>query len=387
MSLLTINAGSSSLKVALYDDEAAVRKAAIAVEQIGGPKALLRIGHSNRSTTRNVELHDHAAAINEVFNGLPELLDPTIRAIGHRLVHGGPDHQDPERITPSLLHALKKLEEIDRTHTPQALAIIEAVTRRFPGVPQFACFDTAFHRSMPDVAQRYPLPRWTLDAGVRRYGFHGLSCESIIAQLEKISANASRVLIAHLGNGASVTAVRDAVSVDTTMGFSPTGGLMMGTRCGDLDPTVVTFLMQLRSMRSDAVEKLVNENAGLLAASELSPNMHDLLKVADSNSQAAQAIELYCYIARKHFAALAAVLGGLDTIVFTGGIGENAVAVREKICSGLQHLGVQLDDQRNRAHESVISSESSGVIVRVIRTDEDSVIAKHLLRLLGERRK
>jgi acetate kinase len=171
------------------------------------------------------------------------------------------------------------------------------------------------------------------------------------------------------------------------MGFSPTGGLMMGTRCGDLDPTVVTFLMQLRSMTCDAVEKLLNENAGLLAASELSPSMHDLLKVAESNSQAAQAIELYCYIARKHFAALAAVLGGLDTIVFTGGIGENAAAVREKICSGLQHLGVQLDDERNRVHEPVISSKSSHVVVRVIHTDEDLVIAKHVLRLLGERRK
>ena len=245
MSLLTINAGSSSLKVALYDDEAASRTAAIAVEQIGGPETLVRIADSNRSTTRNVELHDHAAAVDEVFNRLPELFASTIRAIGHRLVHGGPDHHDPEPITPTLLDALRKLEQIDRTHTPQALGIIEAVTRRFPGVPQFACYDTAFHRSMPDVAQRYPLPRWTLNAGVRRYGFHGLSCESIIAQLEKISATASRVLIAHLGNGASVTAVRDAVSVDTTMGFSPTGGLMMGTRCGDLDPTVVTFLMQL----------------------------------------------------------------------------------------------------------------------------------------------
>jgi hypothetical protein len=239
--------------------------------------------------------------------------------------------------------------------------VVEAVARRFPNVPQFACFDTAFHRSMPAVAQRYPLPFWTAEAGVRRYGFHGLSSESIVSQLKQIDARGAtgRVLIAHLGNGASVTAVRDGLSVDTSMGFSPTGGLMMGTRCGDLDPTVVTFLTRTHAMTPDAVEKLMNEESGLLGVSGQSQDMRDLLERAASESQASEAIELYCYTARKHIGALAAVLDGVDTIVFTGGVGEHAALIREKICSGLEYLGVQFDRNRNAANEAVIRKRQS----------------------------
>jgi acetate kinase len=237
---------------------------------------------------------------------------------------------------------------------------------------------------MPAVAQRYALPRWTLEAGVRRYGFHGLSCEFVLGALERLDPGAinDRLLIAHLGNGASVTAVVRGVSVDTTMGFSPTGGLMMGTRCGDLDPTVLTYLAEARHTDVDALQRLVNNESGLLGVSELSADMRDLLAQPDSPA-AAEAIELFCYTARKHIGALAAVLDGVDTLVFTGGIGEHAPTVRDRICHGLRHLGISLDATRNAANQDVISTAGSGVTVRVIETDEDLVIARHVRRMIG----
>lgn len=382
MSLLTINAGSSSLKLALYEREGFNRLAAVSVERIGSNATRLVIGRAERK----IEAKDHASAFDQVCRHLPELFASGLDVIGHRIVHGGADHADPEAITPRLLNELRELGRLDPTHMPQSLSVIDLLMRRFPHVPQFACFDTTFHRSMPDVAKLYALPRWTSEAGVRRYGFHGLSCESIISQLKQIDARQARgrLLVAHLGNGASVTAVCNGVSVDTSMGFSPTGGLMMGTRSGDLDPTVVTFLARTREMTPDAVEKLLNEQSGLLGVSGHSADMRDLLERATSDSQASEAIELYCYTARKHIGALAAVLGGVDTIVFTGGVGQHAPAIREKICGGLDYLGVQFDFKRNAANEAVISAEGSRVVVRVIATDEDLVIARHVAALLAK---
>ena len=382
MSLLTINAGSSSLKLALYETEGFNRQAAVSVERIGSNETRLVLGGAERK----IEAKGHASAFDQVCRHLPELFASGLDAIGHRIVHGGADHAEPEVITPRLLNELHGLARLDPTHMPQSLSVIDLLMRRFPHVPQFACFDTTFHRSMPDVAKRYPLPRWTSEAGVGRYGFHGLSCESIISQLKQIDARraSGRLLVAHLGNGASVTAVRDGVSVETSMGFSPTGGLMMGTRSGDLDPTVVTFLARTREMTPDAVEKLVNEQSELLGVSGHSADMRDLLERAASDSQASEAIELYCYTARKHFGALAAVLGGIETIVFTGGIGEHAAPIREKICDGLEYLGVQFHRKRNGANEAVISADDSLVAVRVMATDEDLVIARHVVALLRE---
>jgi len=385
MWLLTINAGSSSLKLTLYEEEELTRQTAFLVERIGSTGTRLLITGSGGTTERRVEAKDHVGAIGEMFHHLPELFASGLRAVGHRIVHGGLNHAKPERLTVPLLNELRQFEHLDPTHMPQSLSLVDLLIRRFPNVPQFACFDTAFHRSMPDVAQRYPLPRWTSEAGVRRYGFHGLSCESIITQLEQINpqAVAGRMLIAHPGNGASITAARDGRSVDSSMGFSPTGGMMMGTRSGDLDPTVITYLARARAMTTDALEQLVNEESGLLGVSSASEDMRDLLDRATSNREAADAIELYCYVAWKHFGALAAVLGGVDTIVFTGGIGEHAAPIREKICSGLEYLGVQLDHKSNAAHEAVVSADSSRVVVRVIATDEDLVIAKHLASVLS----
>lgn len=387
MLLLTVNAGSSSLKLALYEEAGLFRKAALVVDRIGSTGTRLLITGSGGTTLHNVEAENHAAVLDQVFQHLPEISTSGLRAVGHRIVHGGRHHAKPEPIAALLLNELRQLEHLDPTHMRQSLLVVDSLSRRFPDVPQFACFDTAFHRAMPNVAQSYPLPRWTAEASVRRYGFHGLSCESIISQLEQIDAQAvaGRVLIAHLGNGASVTAVRGGVSIDTSMGFSPTGGMMMGTRSGDLDPTVITYLAKARGMTTDALEQMVNKESGLLGVSGYSQDMRDLLERATSNSQAAEAIELYCYTAQKHFGALAAVLGGVDTIVFTGGIGEHAAGIREKICSGLKYLGVQLDCKRNTANEGVISTNSSRVVVRVIATDEDLMIAKHLVQILGGR--
>jgi acetate kinase len=381
MSLLTINAGSSSLKLALYETEGLNRRAAVSVERIGSNGTRLLLGGAEHK----IEANDHASALNNVLRDLPELFASGLDAIGHRIVHGGADHAEPEAVTSRFSNELRELACLDPTHMPQSVSLIDLLIRRFPNVPQFACFDTAFHRSMPDVAQHYPLPPWTAEAGVRRYGFHGLSCESIVSQLKQLDARAvsGPMLIAHLGSGASVTAVQDGLSVDTSMGFSPTGGLMMGTRSGDLDPTVVTYLARVRAMGTGALERMVNEESGLLGVSGKSQDMRDLVACAESNSQAAEAIELYCYVARKQFGALAAVLGGVITIVFTGGIGEYAAHVREKICSGLEYLGVRLDRNRNAAHEPVISAHGSAVTVRVMATDEDLAIAKHVVRLLG----
>jgi acetate kinase len=308
----------------------------------------------------------------------------SVKAVGHRVVHGGVTHVAPERITDALLSDLRTLMPIDPDHMPQALEAIEAITERYPNVPQVACFDTAFHRTMPMLAQRYALPRWTVDAGVRRYGFHGLSCEFIVSRLTELETATlgGRTLIAHLGNGASITAVERGVSVETTMGFSPTGGVMMGTRSGDLDPAVLTYLGRTAHRDLDSLDHLTNHESGLLGVSGLSSDVRVLLN-ASASASAKEAIDLFCYTARKYMGALAAVLDGVDTVVFTGGIGEHAAVIRDGICRGLGHLGIRLDPERNASSADVISASGNTVTVRVIATDEELVIAKHVRHLLG----
>jgi acetate kinase len=307
----------------------------------------------------------------------------SVEAVGHRVVHGGVNHVTPERINDALLSDLRTLARVDPEHMPQALEAVAAMTEHYPDVPQVACFDTAFHRTMPTVAQRYALPQWTVDAGVRRYGFHGLSCEFIVSKLAEFepATLGGRSLIAHLGNGASITAVQRGVSVETTMGFSPTGGLIMGTRSGDLDPTVLTFLGRTAHKDLDALDRLTNHESGLLGVSGLSSDVRVLLD-ASTSASARDAIDLFCYTARKYMGALAAVLDGVDTVVFTGGIGEHAPIIRDGICRGLQHLGIRLDPERNASNVGVISAAESAAIVRVIATDEEFVIAKHVQQLL-----
>ena len=301
-------------------------------------------------------------------------------AVGHRVVHGGPDHTAPERVDALLLAALRRLVAFAPLHLPSAIQGIEAVAARFPGLPQVACFDTAFHRRMPEVAQRFPLPHDLWHEGIRRYGFHGLSYEYIVATLG--AAAQGRLVIAHLGNGASLAAVHHGQPLDTTMGFTPTGGVMMGTRSGDLDPGVLVHLMHAKGYDVRQIEHLVNHQAGLLGVSGISPDMKTLLEQREREPHAAQAIELFCYQLRKHIGALTAVLGGLDILVFTGGIGERAAPVRWEVCRGLAHLGVDLDPQRNAVHADVISAPGSACMVRVIPTNEDLMIVRHTRTLL-----
>jgi acetate kinase len=263
---------------------------------------------------------------------------------------------------------------------PSEIMCIEAVSAHFPDLPQVACFDTSFHRRMPELAQRFPLPRYLWNEGVRRYGFHGISYEYILDTLGNISGG--RIIIAHLGNGASMVAVRDGQPLDTTMGFSPTGGFMMSTRSGDLDPGILLYLLDEKGYDCRKIEDLVNYKSGLFGVSETSPDMKTLLNERQNNPKASQAVDMFCYQLRKYIGALAAVLGGIDTLVFTGGIGEKAAPVRWSVCSGLEHLGIYLDAKQNEINADTISKPESPCTVRVIPTNEDLVIARHTYKMV-----
>jgi acetate kinase len=299
-------------------------------------------------------------------------------AVGHRIVHGGPEHLQPERIDDMLIAALRQAIPFAPLHLPGELALIEEVSKQNPNLPQVACFDTAFHARMPEIARRLALPSFLQQAGVRRYGFHGLSYESIVRALgPRVSG---RVIVAHLGNGASMVALADGEPRDTTMSFTPCGGLVMGTRPGDLDPGVVVYLARTRGMEASAIEDLLNRQSGLLAISETTSDMQALLAARSSDARAELAVAVFCYNARKWIGALTAVLGGLDSLVFTGGIGEHAAPVREEICRELSFLGIQLDAGRNARSEPDISTNGSRVPVRVIPTDEEGIVARHTAR-------
>jgi acetate kinase len=389
--LLTVNTGSSSLKAALYRVGATETRLLTAqAERIGLPGSRLRLEDSRGDNLDEQQdaLPDHSAALRTLLDRLRiRGWDRDLAAVGHRVVHGGDHYSEPRLIDAKLTETLQRLAQIDPEHMPQALATIEATVRTYPTVPQVACFDTAFHRSMPRVARLYALPRRFAEAGVLRYGFHGLSCEYVMEKLRAADpAEADgRVIIAHLGNGASLTAVRGGVGLDTTMGFTPTGGLVMGTRSGDLDPGVLIHLLRSQESGSDVLVDLVNREAGLLGVSGTSADMRDLLAREEDDPHAAEAIDLFCYQAKKFLGALAAALGGLDTLVFAGGIGEHSAPVRWRICEGLAFLGIRLDQDRNAAHAPVISREDGAVTVRVVRTDENLMIARHTHRLTTQK--
>ncbi len=388
--VLTINPGSSSLKAGLYRIGMGEHLVVAArAERIGIPGSRLMVTDASGATLldRREDVPDHAAALRALFAWLRDWRDARpFAAVGHRIVHGGMRYREPQRITPEMVAALRELTQIDPDHLPQTLGIIEAVGRAYPDVPQIACFDTAFHRDMPPVARHYALPPAYAALGIVRYGFHGLSYEYIMDTLRGIDPATAdgRVIIAHLGNGASMAAVRGGIGVDTTMGFSPTGGLVMGTRTGDLDPSVPLYLVQSCGMLPADVTMLVNRQAGMLGVSGTSGDMRDLLEKEADDPRAAEAVALFCYTARKFVGALAAALGGLETLIFTGGIGERAAPVRERICADLAFLGVAIDPAHNAAHAPVISRDGAGVTVRVIPTDEDLMIARHTDRLIAE---
>jgi acetate kinase len=389
--ILTMNRGSATLKSTLY--EVGTRNEVvltISVAYSGRASARLKIADANGATLldSSVKGTDSNAALERMLAWLDkrEYL-AGLKAAGHRLVHGGARYTEPQRITPKFLTALKKLVPLDPDHLPAAIRGIQFVAKKFPKVAQVACFDTAFHSSLPTVAKMYALPRRFYDDGVRRYGFHGLSFEYIVDELRKLDVKlaAGRVIVAHLGSGASMVALRDGKSVDTSMGFMPLEGLVMSARSGDVDPGLLLYLFAEKKMSAKAAGALLNKQSGLLGVSGTTGDMRELQEKSKQDPHAAEAIDLFCYRAKKYIGAYAAALGGLDALVFTGGIGEHAPAIRERICSGLDFLGIHLDTARNATNAPVISASDSRVNVRVIQTNEDLMIVQHVITVLGER--
>jgi acetate kinase len=385
--VLTINGGSSSLKAAVYRMGASEdRLISLTATRIGLPQGRVRIEDELGALVldREERLPHHEAAFRTLLGWLASH-EATLRpdVAGHRVVHGGTRFRQPTPVTAELLAALETLRPLDPDHLPQAIGGIRAVAQSYPDIPQVACFDTGFHDDLPPVARSFALPRSVTEEGVLRYGFHGLSYEYVMAALRsEIGAAAEgRVVIAHLGSGASMAAIRHGRSVDTTMGFTPAGGLVMGTRSGDLDPGVLLYLMRERRLSADQLDDLINRQSGLAGVSGISGDMQDLLDREAGDPRAAEAVALFCYQAKKYLAACAAVLGGLDQLVFTAGIGEHAAPVRERICADLGFLGIELDALRNARHDPVISSEHSRVAVRIIRTNEELMVARHARRL------
>jgi acetate kinase len=388
--ILTINGGSSSIKFALFEAGDSPRQIlAGAVEQIGLPRATLRVKgiDPQDNFSRPVAAPDHTVAVGILMDWIEERIGrDALTAVGHRVVHGGTKYSKPQQITAEMVEELHQLSPFDPEHLPEEILLTEAFHRRFPDLPQVACFDTAFHHDMPRVAQLLPIPRRYEAQGVRRYGFHGLSYEFLMGELVRLAGTETangRVILAHLGNGASLAAVRHGKSVDTSMSFTPTAGVPMSTRSGDLDPGLVWYLSRTEKISAKQFNEMVNFQSGLLGVSETSPDMRDLLEHEVQDERAADAVALFCYQIKKWIGAFAAALGGLDTLVFAGGIGENAPTVRARVCNGLEFLGIELEEKPNAANEGVISATASRVVVRVIRTDEERMIAETVCRVLG----
>jgi len=364
--ILCLNAGSSSLKFSLY------RMAEDKEERLTG---------GTMRADAAAESGEHRETVRRVFGELEASGWPAPSAVGHRLVHGGPTYATPQRIDERLIAVLRQTLPLAPLHLRPEIDVIDAVTEHYRDLPQVACFDTAFHRRMPELAQRFPLPRALWTDELRRYGFHGLSYEYIVSVLG--ADDLTRTIIAHLGNGASLVALRDGRPVDTTMGLTPLGGVMMGTRPGDLDPGVLVYLMREKGYDADRLERLLNEESGLRGVSTTTADMKTLLAQRERDPRAADAVAMFCASVTKAIGALAAVLGGVRTLVFTGGIGERAAPVRAEICQGLPHLGVQLDAGRNTEDAGIISGPSSACTVRVVPTNEDLVIARHACAVLA----
>ena len=382
--ILTINGGSSSIKFALSPPgEPLTRGLYGKIDRIGLSGTSLTFDDSakNRQDTRKLSSPDHKSAASLLIDWLEEQKHfESVRAVGHRAVHGM-QHTAPELVTQQLLDELHRISACDSDHLPREIELIEAFRQRHPKLPQVACFDTAFHRTMPRVAKLLPIPRRYDAEGVQRYGFHGLSYAYLIEELARLgdpAATSGRVV---LGNGASMAAVGDGKSIDTSMSFTPTSGLVMSTRSGDLDPSLAPYLARTEQMTTRHFYEMVNHKSGLLGVSQISSDMRDLLAQEADDISASEAVSLFCYQAKKWIGCFAA-LGGLDTLVFAGGIGENAPRVRARICDGLGFLGIEIDEKRNAANDAVISTDASRATVRVIRTDKDLMTARSVSRIL-----
>ena len=386
--VLTINAGSSSIRFAVYEAGETPRprlEGKLDRIGIGGTNLIVKEPTPKPRVPRRLATADHREVVGFLLDWLEgQRVFASIKAVGHRVVHGM-KHSEPERVTPKLLAELRRITPYDPDHLPRELGLIEAIRTRHPKLRQVACFDTAFHRTMPRVATLLPIPRRYAKGGVQRYGFHGLSYTYLMEELGRIdpAAAKTRVILAHLGNGASLAAVQNGKSIDTSMGFTPTAGVVMSTRTGDLDPGLVYYLARTEGMTPAQFQQMVNHESGLLGVSGTSSDLRDLLAWEARDIRAAEAVALFCYQVKKWIGAFAAALGGLDTLVFAGGIGENAPLIRERICHGLSFLGVELSEKRNAKNAPLISLDAGRVKVRVIPTDEELMIARSVIRVVN----
>jgi acetate kinase len=386
--VLAMNGGSSSIKFALYRmGDPPKRRLHGKVDRIGLRGTTLTFDDPvhNRQDSRGIGDFDHRSAATFLIDWLDKQIGlASIGAVGHRVVNGGPHYNDPQRVTPELLDELRRISAYGSGHLPSEIEVIDLFLERVPGLPQVACFDTAFHRDMPRVAKILAIPRRFQTQGIERYGFHGLSYSFLMEELARAAgaeAALGRVILAHLGNGASLAAVHGGKGIDTSMGFTPAAGVPMSTRSGDLDPGLVWYLAQTEHMTAEQFHHMVNRQSGLLGVSDTSSDLRDLLGGEADDVRAAEAVALFCYQVTKCVGAFAAALGGLDTLVFAGGIGENAPVIRARICAGLGFLGIQLDPMRNESSQPVISADAGRVDVRVIGTNEEVMIAKAVGRI------
>ncbi|TFE66075.1 acetate kinase [Methylacidiphilum sp. Yel] len=385
--ILTVNSGSTSIKISIFDSETESLVLHGTIERIGITNSLFQFKNREGEIIAEelLQLKDHDEAIAKLFSFLKKhRLESSLLAVGHRIVHGGQLFQEPRLVTSEMLENLKELIPLAPDHLPSQILAIESFRKHIPQTKNICCFDTAFHKTIPHYARHYALPKSLRNMGIIRYGFHGLSCEYVMEELQEKEKEKAlgKIIIAHLGGGASLTAVYNGQSIDTTMGFSPLSGLIMGTRCGDLDPGAVLYLIKEKGFRATELYDLLNKQSGLLGLSGKSPNMKDLLE--DSTKEAKEAVNTFVYQAKKFLGAFITILNGLDILVFTGGIGENSAQIREKICKNLDFWAIQLDPLKNQAHNEIISTEKSSTKIRIVKTNEELIIARRTLQLLRQ---
>lgn len=388
--ILTVNAGSSSIKFDIFYSGDSLQKAfAASIDNIGQQISYFSTEDfiSSDHYTHEISAPDHAKAAEALIDWLhQQLAGATITAVGHRIVHGGPKYHQPTAVSDQLLTDLRELTPFDPEHMPTEIQLIELMQRSFPGIPQVVCFDTAFHHGLPTVSRLLPIPRHYESQGIRRYGFHGLSYTYLMKELRR-TAGADvadkHTVLAHLGSGVSLAAVQGGLSIDTTMALTPAAGVPMSSRSGDLDPGLALYLAKSEGLGPEQFNAMVNFRSGLLGISEISADMKQLLEREEQDSRAKEAVDIFCYQVKKSIGGLAAGLGGLDTLVFSGGMGEKAPKIRTRICDGLEFLGIKLEPERNSRNDAVISADDSRVTVRVIHTDEASTIAEGVLEIVS----
>lgn len=387
MYFLTINAGSSSIKFCLYETEKLTQDYSGTIAGIGFESATFTAtDQGGDKTEQTLTLADHNAAVGVLQDWIGQhVAAEAIAAIGHRVVHGGPMYKESVVIDDDVVAGLRSIVPLDPEHLPVQIELIEQLRHEFSSKPQIACFDTAFFHDLPLLAQLLPLPRHLAAEGIRRYGFHGLSYSYLLQQFEEIAGHDAahgKVIFAHLGNGASLAALKDGKPVDTSMGLTPAGGIPMSTRSGDLDPGILTYLATNKHMSAEQLTHLVGFESGLLGISEKTSDMKQLLDMEADDPRATEAIDIFCYHVRKFIGAYAAALGGINSLVFSGGIGEVSPPIRARICQGLEFLGITLDEQRNHGNYERISVEGAGVGVHVLATNEALTIARDMQQLV-----